>query len=103
MGKSIPVRVGNLSFANKQQLTAHMRELMARYSVGDVLSECDATFCMTLFAWHPDAARKLSSEVFRVEVRLDLFGHKHLQIFRQDGTDEDISWKHCIAHARALK
>lgn len=102
MGRSIPVRVGNYMFANKQLLIAHMREVMTRYSVGDSLSECDSAFCMELFLWHPEAARKLNPEVTRIEVRLDLYGHKHLQIFRRDGTNDDISWKLCVERAKAL-
>jgi hypothetical protein len=35
-----------------------------------------------------------------VEVRLDEYRNKHFQVHRTDGTNEDISWVHCIRHAR---
>lgn len=101
MGKSIPVRVGDQVFKNKQNLIAYMQELMARYSVGDSLSDTDRFFCFGLFAWHSEADRKRVNEIIRIDVRLDIFGNKHLQIFRQDGTDEDISWRHCVTNATA--
>lgn len=101
MGKSIPVRVGDQVFTNKQNLVAYMQELMTRYSLGDSLSDTDRNFCLALFSWHSEPGRKRVKEVIRIEVRLDKFGNKHLQIFRQDGTDEDISWRHCVTNATA--
>ncbi len=101
MGKSIPVRVGDQFFASKLKLIAYMQELMTRYSLGDSLSDTDSQFCLALFEWHSEPESKRVKEVIRIEVRLDLFGNKHLQIFRQDGTDDDISWRHCVNNATA--
>jgi hypothetical protein len=100
MGKSIPVTVSGVVFPTKTALTAHCRELIARYPVGVDVEGEDREFCLALFKFHPDASSKLASGVKRVEIRLDEYGNKHFQLHRMDGTDDDISWPWCVRHAK---
>jgi hypothetical protein len=100
MGRSIPIRVSALAFPTKTALTGHVRDLIARYAVGDEVAGNDREFLLELFKFHPDAVTKLATGVQRIEVRLDEYGHKHLQLHRTDGTNDDISWTWCVRHAR---
>lgn len=99
MGKSKPVMVNAVLFPTKNALTAHLREMIARYAVGVDVEGEDREFCLALFEFHPDSERKLSSGVRRVEIRLDEYGNKHFQVHRHNGTEDDISWTWCVRHA----
>lgn len=99
MGKSIPVVVGTENFPTKQALRDRVRGLIGRYSEGMFLTPEDLGFCLELFKFHPEANMKLGSGVSKVEVRIDQYGNKHFQIHRDDGTNDDISWVHCIRSA----
>ena len=100
MGKSISVTVNGQQFHAKSSLTEYVRGLIGRYPVGFSVEGEDRDFCLELFRFHPDAASKLASGIQRLEVRLDEYGHKHFQLLRCDGSEDDISWVHCVRHAR---
>lgn len=100
MGKGIPVTVNGQRFETKAALRDRVRSLISSYSVGDFLEPADLAFCLSLFRFHDEATEKFGPGIERVEVRLDLYGNKHFQIYRTDGTDDDISWPHCIACAK---
>ena len=85
MGKSKPVMVNAVLFPTKNALTAHLREMIARYAVGVDVEGEDREFCLALFEFHPDSERKLSSGVRRVEIRLDEYV---TSTFRSTGTME---------------
>lgn len=99
-GKSIPVTVNGQQFPTKSALTEYVRELISRYPVGFSVEGADRDFCLELFRFHPDVTSKLASGIRRLEVRLDEYGHKHFQLLRCDGSEDDISWVHCVRHAR---
>lgn len=100
MGKRISVLIGTRRFPTKGELTEYVRSLIGRYSAGMCLAGDDLDFCFELFKFHPEAVLKFGPGITKVEVRLDTYGHKHFQVHRSDGTDDDISWVHCIRHAR---
>jgi len=100
MGKSIPVEVGGKRFPTKGMLTTHIRELIGRHSVGAFLDEEDMGFCLALFKFHPEAASKFGPGISKIEVRRDEYGNKHFQVHRSDGSNDDISWVHCVRFAR---
>ena len=100
MGKRISITVNGMLFPTKGALTAHVRELIARYPVGLNVEGDDLNFCLALFKLHPDADVKLASGIKRVEVRLDQYNNKHFQLHRNDGTEDDISWTWCVRHAK---
>jgi len=99
MGRSKTIFVNGALFYTKDALTSHVRAMIARYPVGFDIGGEDKAFCLALFGFHPEAQLKLASGVTRIEVRLDRFGHKHFQIHRSDGTNDDISWTWCVRHA----
>jgi len=100
MGRGIPVVVDGRDFPTKATLTEYMRELISRYPIGSSVEGEDRTFCLALFKFHPDVASKLAPGVRSIEVRLDDYGNRHFQLLRDDGTEDDISWVHCVRHAR---
>ena len=100
MGKSIPLEIQGHRFPTKSALTHHVRELIARHHVGAWLAGDDLEFCLALFRFHPEASEKFGSGIARVEIRLDEYRNKHFQIYRTDDTTDDISWVHCIRHAK---
>ena len=100
MGRGIPVEVGGKYFPTKEALTTYIRELMERHRIGDFLDEEDTRFCLALFRFHPEASSKFGDGISKVEVRRDEYGHKHFQIYRSDGSNDDISWVHCVRSAR---
>ncbi len=99
MGKGIPIAIDGHEFPTKSALTKYIRELIARYPVGFSVEGKDKSFCLALFAFHPDVTSKLGSGVRGVEVRLDDYGNRHFQLLRSDGTEDDISWVYCVRHA----
>lgn len=100
MGRGIPLTVDGQRFETKDALRARVRELISGYSVGEFLEPADLAFCLSLFRFHDEAAEKFGPGIEKVEVRLDRYGKKHFQIYRVDGTDDDISWPHSINCAR---
>ena len=96
---AIAVKIGDISFRTKQELTAHLRELIAGYPVGNRVSPEHKVFLGSLFQFHPDAERKLKNGLADIEVRLDEYGKKHFFVYDQFGSGEDISWTKCVSNA----
>ena len=100
MGRAIAITVGEVIFSKKSELEKYVRALIAKYPVGFFLDEADQVFCLSLFRHHSEAAAKFGAGIQLIEVRLDIYGKKHFQIHRIDGTTDDISWPHCITNAK---
>lgn len=100
MGKGISTQISSLHFANKDQLTEHVRAIIGKYPVFSDVDDSDLPFLLALFEFHPDAKMKLESGIRRIEVRKDRFGNKFFQLFRNDGSDDDISWTWCVRNAK---
>lgn len=99
MVKGRSLVVNGITFPSKKALTSYLREMMTRYGVSEHVEGEDRKFCLELFNYHPDLDSKLMSGVRLIEVRLDSYGNKHFQIYRNNGTDDDISWTWCVRHA----
>lgn len=100
MGRAIPLTIHGKFFEKKEDLTEFVRALIARYPVGTFLAADDHAFCIALFKHHSDAGAKFGPGISNIEVRLDIYGKKHFQVHRVDGSDDDISWPHCIKNAK---
>ncbi len=97
MGKSIPITIGDLFFPSKKAATEAVRQRIANYKFNDFLGESDKHFFLELFKHHSEYSEKVGSGIRGIEVRRDEQGNKYLHLHRTDGTDEDISWGHCIS------
>src|SRR4051812_10850870 len=99
MARAIAVKIGGEVFATKEAAKAFIRALVARYALGDYLNEADTLFCLELFKRHSDYPQKLHPGVLKIQVRSQDHGTRGFQIFKTDGTNDDISWHHCINHS----
>lgn len=97
MARPKPITVGDRYFPSKTAAKEAMRDLMRRYRFGDRLDEEDKLFCLALFEHHSEHSQKVGRGIEHIEVRPDDQGNKYLHLLRVDGTDEDISWCHCIS------
>ncbi|MDA8452869.1 DCL family protein [Acidovorax sp. NCPPB 3859] len=100
---AVSVKVGEVQFSSKKELTEYLRILIKSYSVGSRVSDEHRIFLLHLFNFHPDAIRKFNGGITDVEVRLDEYGKKHFQIFHHDGSSEEISWTKCVGNAKAIR
>jgi hypothetical protein len=97
MGKSIPVSIGNKHFASKTEAQDFVRSLVAKYSIGDFLNAEDKAFCLEMFSRHPHYPHKLAPGVDKIQLRVQEKGTKGFQIYKIDGTNDNISWTDCLA------
>jgi hypothetical protein len=96
MGKAIRVTVNGNVFEKKGDLTIYMRSLVEKYPIGDFLTAEDRAFCLSLFESHPSYPHKLSPGVERIQVLVQKKGTVGFQIYKCDGSDDDISWTDCV-------
>jgi hypothetical protein len=100
MGKAINVTVNRQVFQKKGDLTIHMRSLVGKYPIGDFLTTEDLAFCLSLFESHPSYPYKLSPGVERIQVLVQEKGTVGFQIYKSDGTNDDISWTECVRNLK---
>ncbi len=100
MGKAISVTVNGQVFQKKGDLTAYMRSLVGKYEIGDFLTVPDVQFCLSLFERHPFYPQKLHPGVERMQVLIQEHGTVGLQIYKCDGTSDDISWTECVKNSK---
>lgn len=97
--------VAGLSFDVKSKLVAECQARIARYSIGQALSDDDSAFFVDLVKkYHHDPIRKIGSGVARVYVSATDHGRRSvgLRIVRSDGSDIDFSWRQCITPKKSI-
>lgn len=100
MPRSIRVVIGEHIFDKKGDLTKYMRAMVAKYSIGDYISNDDMAFCLELFKSHSDYPEKLGSGVEKIQLLIQKEGSRGFQIFKTDGSSDDISWTDCVANRK---
>jgi len=100
MGKAIGVKIGETEFRKKGDLTDHMREMVARYPIGDFLNDEDMKFCLVLFESHSDFPEKLEPGVERIQVLEQEKGTVGFQIHKSNGESDNISWTDCVKNRK---
>lgn len=96
MGRSIPFIIGDIHYPSKSAARDAVRELMAKYNFTEKLNNEHKQYCLELFKHHSECAAKIGCGVKDIEVRRDEYGNKHFHLLRVDGSDDNISWVHCI-------
>ena len=96
MGKAIPIVIGEFSFSSKSDARNAVRELIGRFGFSEKLNSSDKDFCLQLFKRHSEYEEKIQCGIKDIEVRKDVYGNKYFHLLRTDGSDDDISWVHCI-------
>jgi len=96
MGKAIEVVIGDQIFSKKGDLTKYMRAMVAKYNIGEYISDDDMKFCLELFESHSDYPKKLAPGVSKIQLLIQKEGSRGFQIHKTDGTSDDISWTDCV-------
>lgn len=100
MGRAISVNVNGMAFQKKGDLTNYVRSLVEKYQIGDFLTVEDRTFCLSLFESHPSYPEKLAPGVDRIQVLTQEKGTVGFQIYKLDGTNDNISWTECVRNRK---
>lgn len=100
MPRAIRVIIGKHIFEKKGDLTKYMREMVAKYQIGDFISSEDMVFCLELFKSHSDYPAKLAPGVSKIQLLIQKEGSKGFQIHKIDGKSDDISWTDCVANRK---
>jgi hypothetical protein len=97
MGR-IPIKVGTHEFASKAALKDHVRDIVARYRIGQHVVELDFAFLCELIELHPERDQKVGVGIASFQVILDQEWKRNRQfhLHRIDGTATDFSWVSCI-------
>lgn len=83
--------------ATKKQKTEKCREILYRYNIGQILSDDDFEFMISIFEGHSEWDVKKGCGVAYISVMKTQF-NKCFQINRIDGTSTDISFTHSITN-----
>lgn len=97
MGKSIPVKLGCEIFDKKEDVKNRIQTMVKNYPVMHFVTGSDIQFCLCLFSHHPNYLEKLGVGIANIQIRLDKYGNRYFHLLRVDGSDDDISWKKCLA------
>lgn len=96
MAKSISVQLGQHYFAKKEDVRVKIREMIKSYPVMGYLEGSDKELCLLLFKHHPSANVKIGVGIKEIQVRLDDYGKRFFYLYRNDNTEDDISWPKCL-------
>ncbi len=95
---SIPVIVGDRTFASKAALKKQVRALLDPLPVGSFLrGEAFALLHDLIVERHPEASAKVGPGIRALEVWVvPEFRTRGLRLLRSDGTSTDVSWTACV-------
>ncbi len=90
----IPIQIGARLFATKAEAKTFARNIIARYSEGEIISGTDDLFLRDLVAIHPEATKKIGCGIDYFTTKLDEVWrtNRHFVIIRTDGSDTDFSF-----------
>lgn len=94
-----PVIFGTHQFRTQKAATEEARQRINQYESGEKLALDDETFFRDLFKLHDQHDEKVGVGIKHIEVRRDFHNNRCLYILREDGSETDISWVHCIRPA----
>lgn len=96
MGRKKPVSLGHLEFESQKDAKEHFREILNRYSPGQVLVEADRADVEALLCNHPRADEKIGPGIGRIFVDADDHSGQCFHVARTDETTENFSYLKCI-------
>lgn len=102
MAKSISFHLGGEFFAKKGDLENRIQAMVSDYPLMHYVRDSDAALCLNLFRHHPKYREKMGVGIEFIQIRLDLYGNRYFHLIRTDGTDEEISWRKCLAAIKSL-
>ena len=91
-----PISLGPLHFAKRGEAADYLRDMLARYDLGDKVNAPDSQVLMAALNLHPDSRQKIGSGVSSFSVRSAEYGTRCFWVNRTDGTTENFSYRACI-------
>ena len=77
----------------KTELLNRAKSILNRYALNETLGVLDFDFMMGILECHPEAEKKIGCGVASIVVsREEVFGTRHFEIIRTDGSREDFSY-----------
>lgn len=91
-------KFGSHVFQSKKTAETHISGLLNSARLGSPLTGDALETVLCLLAHHPDAANKIGSGVANIRVRREsVWGTRHFEIERVDGSTTDFSFKKCLS------
>ena len=84
------------TFEKKGEARDFYKEILNRYSVGDVVNAADEADLRALLKHHTEYQVKVGVGIARIEVMANLHGTQSFKLVRIDGSQDDFSYIHCI-------
>jgi len=78
-------------FKTQKEAKEYIRNMMDKQPLGIV----EKSFFIWLIDYHPDKERKIGCGIKNIEISLDFYGKKLINIIRMDNTRDTISWITC--------
>lgn len=91
-----PVTIGVRQFPRQLDALQFFGDMLARYNVGDRVTDEDAIDLLALLARHVDAVKKIGVGVDHFKVDKDGYGGKCFWIVRTDASQIDFTYKRCV-------
>ena len=86
-----PITIGGLHFGRKGDAVEFLRDMLARYDLGDKVNAEDDLFLRSLLENHPDYVNKVGCGIASFSVRSADFGSRCFWINRTDGSTVKFS------------
>lgn len=91
-----PISIGNRKFPRQLDALNFFKQMLARYSPGDRVSDVDAVDLHSLLLRHRDVVKKIGCGVSHFMVQKDGYGGRCFWVVRTDGSQEDFTYKRCV-------
>jgi hypothetical protein len=99
MGRGNAVLLATRSFPTQDAATAFFKDMLARYRVGEHVSDADALDLAALLERHDEFPQKAGCGVDHFSVMMTEHGTPCFRIVRTDGSGTDFSYRHTASRA----
>lgn len=91
-----PLTIGSRPFPRQMDAIKFFSDMLARYGVGDRVSEIDAADLRALLTRHRECASKIGAGLDHFKVDKDGYGGRCFWVVRIDASQTDFSYRRCI-------
>lgn len=91
-----PVNVGSRNFVRQKDALDFFKEMLGRYSVGDVVLPIDEVDLRALLLLHRDSVHKIAGGVDHFKVMEDGYGGRCFWLVRLDRSIDKFSYISCV-------
>lgn len=90
------IKIGALEFSSRGNAYIFLKDILARYDIGDKVNATDSAILRDALALHPEYLTKVDCGVQSFSVRTADFGTKCFWINRVDGSSEKFALRACV-------